>query len=153
MLIRLKIHILPHSPPLGVPVLRQNWPVKVNVSLSLVSNVQSKFYRLDLDLDLAVFFFKFKATKKFQYFELFDFVSVRWRLLSIGAPLFFSPQTSRNVGKTYFPVISTSNKFKKYSSYSYNMFMSGPQATIFRKFWFEKKLVSHQSEKVRWLEK
>jgi len=51
--------------------LWQDWPVKVKISHFLVSNVQSKFYRLDLDLDLdlLVFFFKFKATKKFQYFE------------------------------------------------------------------------------------
>ena len=59
VLIGLKIHILPHSPPMGVPVLWQDWPVKVKISHFLVSNVQSKFYRLDLDLDLdlPVFFF------------------------------------------------------------------------------------------------
>ncbi len=53
-----KCHILPHSPPKGVPVLWQDGPV-VHISHFLVSNVQSKFYRLllDLDLDLDLVFF------------------------------------------------------------------------------------------------
>ena len=53
-------NILPHSPPMGVPVLWQDWPVKVEISHFLVSNVQSKVYRLDL---LLVFFFNNSPTK------------------------------------------------------------------------------------------
>ncbi len=40
---------------MGVPVLWQDWPVKVKISQFLVSNVQSKFYLL-VDLPLLVFF-------------------------------------------------------------------------------------------------
>ena len=46
--------------PKGVPVLWQDVSPVVHISHFLVSNVQSKFYRLDLDLDLdldLVFFF------------------------------------------------------------------------------------------------
>ncbi len=45
--------------PKGVPVLWQDGPPVVHISHFLVSNVQSKFYRLlllDLDLDLVFFF-------------------------------------------------------------------------------------------------
>ena len=41
-----KGHILPHSPPMGVPILWQRWSVYSHVSHFLVSNVQSKFYLL-----------------------------------------------------------------------------------------------------------
>ncbi len=44
---------------MGVPVLWQDGPPVVHISHFLVSNVQSKFYRLlllDLDLDLVFFF-------------------------------------------------------------------------------------------------
>ena len=43
-------------PPMGVPVLWQDGSVE-HISHFLVSNVQSKFYRLDLLLLLPVFFF------------------------------------------------------------------------------------------------
>jgi len=46
VLIDLETQILPHLPPMGVPVLWRDWPVKVKISHFLVSNVPSKFYRL-----------------------------------------------------------------------------------------------------------
>ena len=46
--------ILPHSPPVGVSVLRQD-SLGRNISLFLVSKCDFKFYLdLDLDLDLDV---------------------------------------------------------------------------------------------------
>ena len=55
------LYILPHSPPMGVPVLWQDSLLR-NVSHFLVSNVQSKFYRLDLLL--LVFFFNSNDQQK-----------------------------------------------------------------------------------------
>ncbi len=69
-------YILPHSPPMGVPVLWQDGPV-VQFSHFLVSNVPSKFYRLDLDLDLdLVFFLNSKDQQKVLRFSLY--CHARW---------------------------------------------------------------------------
>jgi hypothetical protein len=54
---------------MGVPVLWQDGPV-VQFSHFLVSNVPSKFYRLDLDLDL-VFFLNSKDQQKVLRFSLY----------------------------------------------------------------------------------
>jgi hypothetical protein len=61
-------YILPHSPPMGVPVLWQDGPV-VQFSHFLVSNVQSKFYRLDL---LLLVFFLLNSNSNHQQFQSSD---------------------------------------------------------------------------------
>ena len=115
-----------------------------NVSHFLVSNVPSKFYRLDL----LVFFLNSKDQQKVSILEFCCCCVVSRRSL----PSFFK-HISWNVDQNFFPVISTPNKSKKYFSCSYNMLMSGHQTSIFKKLRFEEKMVSHQLEKVRWLEK
>ena len=64
---------------MGVPVLWQDGPV-VQFSHFLVSNVPSKFYRLDLDLDIdLVVFLNSKDQLKDLHFSLYIVTLVVWR--------------------------------------------------------------------------
>ena len=128
----------PLSPPTGVSLLWQDGPPVVHISHFLVSNVQSKFYRLLL----LVFFFNQITKLKFSLFACcWCWCCVCHEI--VRRPFFFH-HTRRNVGKTDFSVISTSNKLQKYFSYRHRIFTSSAQVKKIRKFWFLKNSLRHQ---------
>ncbi len=103
------------TPNGGPRIVASIGPVKVKISHFLVSNVPSKFYRLDLLLLLLLLllldvFFLLNSNSNHQQFQSSDSdVDAVW--CHDGRSQFFK---TRNVDKKDFPVISTPNKSIKY---------------------------------------
>ena len=124
-------------PRWGSPIVAR-WTPVVHFSHFLVSNVQSKFYRLLL----PVFFFNQITKLKFSLFACcWCWCCVCHEIVRL--PFFFH-HTRRNVVKTDFSVISTSNKLQKYFSYRHRIFTSSAQVKKIRKLWFLKNSLRHQ---------
>ncbi len=138
-------HILPHSPPMGVPVLWQDGPV-VQFSHFLVSNVQSKFYRLDL----LLVFFLLNSNSNHQQFQSSDSDVVAVCGVTTVAPNCFKHgMSTKRISQSFRPQINRKTIFLT----AITCLCQAPKRRYSEKCGLSKKMVSHQLEKVRWLEK